>query len=157
MYYPYGALLIPLYIFALLLYLFVQMAQRSTHRCCLQYIFFNPLNSHCNFLLLFHFIYCTTFDTERWGSTDTSICTWSELTFPLIILTQLPLYIFQQYYRIILCTYTLYKILCEFLLYVILYIILKYSPKGEGVHPSKGLEIKYVRKQRYRCKNCDKR
>ena len=35
----------------------------------------------------------------------------------------------------------MYKVLCEFLLYVILHIILKYSPKGEGVHPSKGLEI----------------
>ena len=36
----------------------------------------------------------------------------------------------------------MYRILCELLLYAIPHIILKYSPKGEGFHPSHVLEIK---------------
>ena len=53
----------------------------------------------------------------------------------------LPLYTFQQYSRTILCTYTPCRILWELLLYAVPHIILKYSPKGEGFHPSHVLEI----------------
>ena len=45
------------------------------------------------------------------------------------------LHTFQQYYRIILHAYTLYKILYELLLYVILHIILKCSSKRRGFSP----------------------
>ena len=50
--------------------------------------------------------------------------------------------IFRQYYRT--TTYTSCRILWELLPYAIPYIILKCSPKGEGVHPSHGMEINFI-------------
>ena len=82
MYHPYGALPVPLYV---LICPDVATKYPRAHRCYPQYLFFNSWNSHCNFLLLFSFIYCTTFDTDRYGGAEISICTWSGPTFPHII------------------------------------------------------------------------
>ena len=60
------------------------------HRWYLQYRFLNFWNFPCSFLLsFFPFIYCTTFDMERNGGTEISICTLSELTFPPTMFIQL--------------------------------------------------------------------
>ena len=152
MYHPYGALPVPLYI---LICPDVATKYHRAHRWYPQYLFFNSQNSPCNFLLLFHFIYCTIFDIDRCGRAEISICTRSGLTFPLRLyrcnwrskFLVLLLCFFRQYCHIILCTYTLYRILCELLLYVIPHIILKCSPKCEGFHPYHGMEIRRILKK----------
>ena len=83
--YPfYDVLLVPLYIFALLLCLFVQMLQQSTLESIgvAPNIFSLILGTFCYFA---NHVYNIIFDTDRCGGAEISICICSGLTFPLII------------------------------------------------------------------------
>ena len=78
---PYDVLLVPLYIFAPHVCLFVQMLQRSILvpigdiPNIFSLILGILLVTFCYFLLLFSFIYCTIFDIDRCGRAEISICT----------------------------------------------------------------------------------
>ena len=105
------------------------------HRWYPQYRFLNFCNSLYSFPLSFPFIYCTTFDMERNGDPEISICIRSELTFPPTMFIQL----IETYFPYRVCkiiaqntmrhsiSYTLYKLP----LYIMSHIILRSSPKGE--------------------------
>ena len=90
------------------------------HECCPQYRFFNSWNSHCNFLLLFPLYIALLLilrdEVELKSAYAHDLDSHSHWLYRYNWRSKflvLHLYTFQQYCHIILCTYTLYRILCD--------------------------------------------